>query len=367
MSVDKHISHLLFEHDCVIIPQFGGFVGNYKSAKIDRITHKFSPPSKEISFNKNLIHNDGLLANRISQEEKKSYPEANNFLKKYSEELKLSIKQGKKVEFSQIGVLYADEHQNIQFEPDYSANYLIDSFGLRTFHSPEVKKSEMKKEISLREKAAEITFTDRIPASAENKIFSGKRTRKYLMYSAAALPLLLLLFWIPFNFEKINRLGQKAKSMNYSNLIPFVEKPAPVYSERKEMEDGRRKIEEAKPLFALPDSVTITEISLFEKNDPEFTENKKIVVKMKEIPKILFGEKNKKFRFHIIAGCFEFSENAQKLVNALQKKGFDAHITDKHKGLFRVEFQNFRTRKQAMEALAKIKSKYDAAAWLLVK
>ena len=31
-TISKYISELLFLHDCVIIPQFGGFIGNNKSA-----------------------------------------------------------------------------------------------------------------------------------------------------------------------------------------------------------------------------------------------------------------------------------------------------------------------------------------------
>ena len=37
LRLDSHISYLLHEHDCVILPAFGGFVANYHSAKIDPI------------------------------------------------------------------------------------------------------------------------------------------------------------------------------------------------------------------------------------------------------------------------------------------------------------------------------------------
>ena len=39
MSVllDSHISYLLHEHNCVILPAFGGFVANYHSSRIDPI------------------------------------------------------------------------------------------------------------------------------------------------------------------------------------------------------------------------------------------------------------------------------------------------------------------------------------------
>ena len=68
-SVAHYISELLFLHDCVIIPEFGGFVGNNKSAVLNKNTNTIYPPSKEILFNKNLRINDGLLINHISNYE----------------------------------------------------------------------------------------------------------------------------------------------------------------------------------------------------------------------------------------------------------------------------------------------------------
>ena len=51
MKVEKHISELLYDHDCVIIPELGGFVGNYTPAQIHPVRHTFTPPFKNIIFN----------------------------------------------------------------------------------------------------------------------------------------------------------------------------------------------------------------------------------------------------------------------------------------------------------------------------
>ena len=68
-TIDTYISELLFLHDCVIIPEFGGFVGNNKSAVLNKNTNTIYPPSKDILFNKNLRKNDGLLINHIANSE----------------------------------------------------------------------------------------------------------------------------------------------------------------------------------------------------------------------------------------------------------------------------------------------------------
>ena len=66
MGVEKHIKDLLYRYDCVIVPDFGGFIANHVSAKVDLRTHQFTPPGRSISFNSNLKRNDGLLADRIA-------------------------------------------------------------------------------------------------------------------------------------------------------------------------------------------------------------------------------------------------------------------------------------------------------------
>ena len=57
----QHIEALLLENDCVIIPDFGGFIAHYSPAKIDSDTGQFLPPCRTIGFNAQLILNDGLL------------------------------------------------------------------------------------------------------------------------------------------------------------------------------------------------------------------------------------------------------------------------------------------------------------------
>ena len=76
LPIEKHIFELLKHHDCVIITGLGGFILNYRNAYINKITNQIHPPSKEVSFNKNLCKNDGLLANHLTSVENLSYDEA---------------------------------------------------------------------------------------------------------------------------------------------------------------------------------------------------------------------------------------------------------------------------------------------------
>ena len=61
MELSGYIGDLLQKHNCVIVPEFGGFIANYKSAVIDTVNNRINPPSKSVLFNPNLVNNDGLL------------------------------------------------------------------------------------------------------------------------------------------------------------------------------------------------------------------------------------------------------------------------------------------------------------------
>ena len=68
-EIDKHIEQLLHEHDCVIVPDFGGFITSRKPAFYNPFTSVFFPATKKILYNKHLVFNDGLLAGSIAEKE----------------------------------------------------------------------------------------------------------------------------------------------------------------------------------------------------------------------------------------------------------------------------------------------------------
>jgi hypothetical protein len=116
VKIDLYISDLLYSYDCVIVPEFGGFVANYAPAQIQAVQHKFTPPSKKISFNKNLNNNDGLLTNHIAERRSISYDEANTIIRSFVSKSLAGLNQGDKIQIEKVGVLYLDPEQNIQFK-----------------------------------------------------------------------------------------------------------------------------------------------------------------------------------------------------------------------------------------------------------
>ena len=72
MQITALIKELLYQYECVTIPQFGAFLTRAFEAKVDP-SGLFFPPRKEVYFNQLLIANDGVLAHHIAQKENFSY------------------------------------------------------------------------------------------------------------------------------------------------------------------------------------------------------------------------------------------------------------------------------------------------------
>ena len=138
MKIEKYISGLLYRYQCVSIPGFGAFLSEWQSAQIAEGHYSFVPPRKVISFNSNIKTNDGLLANHIALQEKISYETA---LSKIQTQVIFWLEklQNKEVlTLENIGEVFSNSENNFVFKPNTSVNYLMDSFGLSGFNSPEI-------------------------------------------------------------------------------------------------------------------------------------------------------------------------------------------------------------------------------------
>src|SRR5271169_882564 len=96
MRVDRHIRDLLYDHDCVIVPEMGGFIASYAHARVNTAQQTIEPPSKKIAFNIFLTHNDGLLAEHIARYEHLNFNEALKEIRGYVHHYQEELDAGKK-------------------------------------------------------------------------------------------------------------------------------------------------------------------------------------------------------------------------------------------------------------------------------
>lgn len=127
----EYIEELLYLHDCVIVPGFGGFICDYTSATINEKTGMIVPPAKRVVFNKHLKQNDGLLIDWVARKEQIDYEKAQRRLALFCEEIKVRLNQKQKVDFGKIGTFSVDRRFNIIFESG-NYNFLPDVIGMES-------------------------------------------------------------------------------------------------------------------------------------------------------------------------------------------------------------------------------------------
>lgn len=130
MDITPSISHLLYYHDCVIVPGFGGFVCRFRTAQIHPVLNTIAPPSKAISFNINLRSADGLLADAVAKARRCTYQEASLAIEKWVTASVAVLNTQKELKLQGIGRLVQNIEGGWQFEQDEAVNYLPSSFGL---------------------------------------------------------------------------------------------------------------------------------------------------------------------------------------------------------------------------------------------
>lgn len=131
MDIGNYIGSLLYENKTVALPELGSFETAYQPAVIDQVQGALHPPGKSITFNTNLVADDGLLVGRIQERHGLSGTDAAQMLERYISEVKQAIDRREIVVFSKVGRLYKDYENNLQFLPDGN-NYDAASYGLPT-------------------------------------------------------------------------------------------------------------------------------------------------------------------------------------------------------------------------------------------
>jgi nucleoid DNA-binding protein len=342
MKVDKHISELLYQHNCVIVPNFGGFVTNYSAAKIHPTQHTFTPPSKNIVFNKNLSSNDGLLANRIASDSKTSYPDALSTISEFVTVTNTQLKKGEKVIINEVGTFHLDVERNIQFVPA-TTNYLIDAFGLNQFQSPAIKRESIGKRI-------EKEFKDRDALPAKRK----KTNIKHIAIIAVLIPFIFAVLWIPLKTDLL-------KNSNYSNLNPFASNKVAVPFVIKKAVAPKLKVKTQAivPITVNTDTLNTQPLAAsLQNNNIAHVKADTTSVAVKTVI-----EPNS-MNFHLVTGCFQIEQNAINFVNDLKSKHIQATIIGQRNGLYVVSCGNYATRKEANISLAQLKNSQPNA-WLM--
>ncbi len=348
MAIEKDIRELLYDHDLVIVPEWGGLLVHYRPARLDEARNLVHPPGKDLSFNRNLLRNDGLLADRISKREGIGFDQANGRIAADVNAWQQGLQRNGRVELPLIGIFYRDAEHNLQFDPDPRGQYLKDAHGLRPVAAVPVERSESTPVITLPVAAQEVeTPTERrttwvwAAAAVAGLLFTGAALWAYRMGGPDATQ------WSGFDPftdrpERTYVVPEPVASAGVAQ-VAHVELPA----------EGTGTV----TVDLVPEENIVLHVDMGAAAAPESTA---VAIPTAE-------PVNVRARFHVIGGCFAQPENADRLLNELVAKGYPAVRLPKNGDLHPVAFGSYVDRSSAQAAMSEIRTSGDGSAWLLVR
>jgi nucleoid DNA-binding protein len=326
-NLDKYIRELLLLHDCVILPGLGGFIANYRPASFDPHQKTATPPSRQILFNPNLIHNDGLLYAHISKDTDYGYKEVQTMAEVYFKTIRFEIERGLKYSIEDLGYFFLNKSRQIEFKQETTDHLLLDSYGLSYLNYREF---------------------DRMPAGKSNfyraaedlhPVLRQRRIRRWI-YTGAAACLVAAMVLIPL------RMGNLSIGSFDLGTAEGLQRTQPVSEIRIENSGVQAEVVEDKSFEAEAGSTEIP-------GDAD----QAAPVEESAVPEI---------SYHIIVGSFKEFENARQLKQKMIQEGFKAEILSSENTFHRVSAAQFPQKEAAVTALSSIRDDQAyKSAWIL--
>ena len=349
MDIVHYISRLLFRYDCVIVPDFGGFISNYHPANYRSDIHLFEPPSKEIAFNSNLIVSDGLLANHIASCNQCTYNDACIAISNFIQSIKSDLDLGKTVVFDSVGS-FLKQSGKLVFSPDNTINRLIDAFGLPVLQMP----------LSEKEMASAVFVSPDID--------KGNIVRKVLV----AVPLLLILAFIPMKMSKFPLIGLNS-SAGFTQFHIQNKQKKNILNNPSSLSDVIDTLTDAEyALYYSAEQNNKSILSIDTLRDSSLIVNQKFAKKSTSVEPTISKPKpeiittatlNKKY--FIIAGSFVEMSRVNVFCKELTRKNFTPEIVNRDKKL-RISVGSYGTSDEANKALVQFKQEHpEYPVWLL--
>ncbi|MDR0332103.1 MAG: hypothetical protein LBI15_01425 [Dysgonamonadaceae bacterium] len=310
----SHIEFLLHEHNCVVVPDLGGFVVNVVSSHREGISD-FYAPICELVFNRDLKHNDGLLAQLYMKTSALSFETATRKIEQEVQVLKKQLREQCHLELGKLGVFTMQDDEHFIYTP-------------ATFVRPEffgLSKASLKPLIQMP--------VPKLPMKRESEKI-GWRTIGARV--AAVVAIVLLTFIYPVSDTNVKRQA--------AQMLPVIEKTttAVIIPTSEEVQD-----------IQLEDEIIFASEKIEKMHDNQITEE--VIVENQPA-------------YYIVIGVFSYIEGANKTLDLLTANGDFSQATKiERSGRFFVTAASYSDRSAAEIELRKIHKEHPAYndAWIL--
>jgi hypothetical protein len=395
--VEEHIHKLLFEHDCVIIPDFGGLITHYAPARIHPVKHTINPPSKRIAFNEKLKLNDGLLISTLAYDHKIAPEAAQKEVAVFVRQLQDSLFANRRHELKGIGLFRYNAAQKLEFDYLAADNFLNESFGLPELLSRPIETADPKESLRtlLKEKST--------PAPAPLTKLTWRRKLRKVYDTAAVVVIAGLSMTALYVLSLQNEYSQSSLNpFAVLNIAANTVAPEPLSLEQQLAEyyadepvtetSATENINfnpsvSTEPILPVPsgtagEALPVAENAPANKVNPvsskELHTTAKVVNKTekKVAPAASVAASAKKLgttikeatgRYYVIAGGYSTLENADYSRKVANRFGAQGRVITPFgdSKLYRVSIADFDTKEEALVYLPKLKINYGKNIWIL--
>lgn len=330
------IENLLEEHDCIILPQFGGFVVQKEYYKFIPEQKIILPKKRWVAFNQKLQTDDGFLISEVSTQLNISNKKAQIIVEELIASFKNQIKQRETLSFGRIGSFFINENAKLQFTPNLDSNFDANMFGLQTVsiergQTATTKVKLVEPPLEIADKIEEEAF---IPMVAQEELTS-KRVKNWV-YAA--------IFFIVAGISTF--VLTEPESQKYtSSLSPFPSISSKEYESSNEPIDAVEN--ETQKEVKTPEKVV--------ENNQEVLNEPKAEIE------------NGVNTIELIAGSFLTNEKAQAGVEELKSKGIEeAYILEKKETqkYFRISIGSVSSMEEGYLKASTIKKEHKVDIWV---
>lgn len=328
MELAIYIKKLLYNHDILVIPGFGGLITKYKPAEINVNDHSIAPPSKYLSFDDDLIDTDGLLANYISSQKGISKEEAEAFILSEVKLISKRLDEKETILFEGIGY-FSKENGVTRFEREPEVNFLTDSFGLSNIDY----------------KPVEYDLTP----NKNTEIVTTKVGRNYsvVWMIAAAITAAVIALLVYLNYPDIAYKFKHTKTIPPVVVEPTKNNSDTIVSTKTETSKDTAKSSDLEKFF------------------DNATDKKKALALTSEVE---VSKPQANVTYYLIAGSFKTFNRAKILSKILTKEGYKPEIIQFEQDKYRVSLGEFKDKTEAQQQFDIITTAKGAdAVWLLKK
>lgn len=216
-----HIEYLLLSNDCVIVPGWGALIGHYVSARFTDGDSQMAPPSRNITFNPMLTHNDGLLAGSLMRRHGMTFDSACRAIDLEVDTMRHQLACDGEVALEGVGLFRKNEEGTPVFEPAETTLSTARYLALPTLNIKPVK------EIA-RENASDIDDTDVSTEHTTPRFSKFKTSLLRVAASVAVFACVVSALTLPIGPNHASIVSMASIGLNFDNPTTQNDTPTPI-------------------------------------------------------------------------------------------------------------------------------------------